>query len=72
MTCSNCSLFRDTARYKLALRSITANLCSPCLASLSALGMTWIADRRAADLEPIVERRQPAWLSRITAREFVA
>lgn len=67
--CANCRLFRETAPYKLALSRTTANLCAECLASLSALGMTWI-ERRADEVTPIVERRQPAWLSRITAKEL--
>lgn len=72
MTCANCQLFRETAAYKLALSRTTANLCAECHASLSALGMTWVAERRADDVTPIVERRQPAWLSRLTAREMAS
>ena len=72
MTCGNCGQFRETAHYKLAMRRITSDLCAPCHASLSALGMVWVPERRAENVTPIVERRQPAWLERLTAKEFVA
>ena len=61
--CANCTRYRKTERYKLALSRTTAELCVDCFAALSAIGMTWVP-------VPVVERRQPAWLSRITAREI--
>lgn len=70
MSCTNCHRSTDTARYKLAMRTTTADLCGECHASLTALGMTWVPERRAVDLTPIRERRQPEWLRRLTPKDF--
>ena len=69
MTCGNCGLFRPTAHYKLALRRVEADLCSECHAALFAIGMVWVLDQRTANITPIVERRQPAWLANLRGRD---
>ena len=69
-TCSNCHLSRPTNRYKAAMRQVFTSLCDPCHASLSALGMVWVPERRAVDLTPIRERRRPEWLSRLAAKDL--
>lgn len=68
--CANCHQPVETARYKAAMRQVFADLCGPCHASLSALGMVWVPERRTVDVTPIRERRQPEWLSRLTAKDL--
>ena len=70
MICSNCHRSVETARYKAAMRQLYAELCGECHASLSAMGMVWVPERREVDLTPIRERRQPEWLSRLTAKDY--
>lgn len=63
---------RDVQPFKKFIGRGLVLLCGSCADSLRAIGMSLTpVDRRETDLTPIVERRmQPAWLSRITARDM--
>ena len=69
MTCSQHGCGQTGTTYRLAMRKTVSVLCDAHRASLMALGMVWVPERRSDDLTPIVERRKPEWLSRLTGRD---
>ena len=74
MKCSQAGCIQtDVQPYKKFIGRGLVLLCGSCASALQSIGMSLtLVERRESDVTPMVERRriaQPAWLSRISARD---